>query len=137
MQDQIASMGTNLLYISSGSVNKGGVRLGGGATKTLVTDDMNAILKEVPTVAEAAPGAGTSAQVVSDNQNWYTRVTGTTPQYFDIRNWPFSPGASFTPDDVTARPMWLCWALPCSKIFSAMPILWGRPFALERCRSRW
>src|SRR6185312_12595293 len=29
VQNQIASMGTNLLYISSGSVNKGGIRLGG------------------------------------------------------------------------------------------------------------
>ena len=101
VQDQIASMGTNLLYISSGSVNKGGVHLGGGATKTLVTDDMNAILKEIPTISEAAPGAGSSAQVVSDNQNWYTRITGTTPQYFDIRNWPFAQGGSFTQDDVT------------------------------------
>jgi putative ABC transport system permease protein len=101
VQDQIASMGTNLLYISAGSVNKGGVRLGGGATKTLVDDDMKAILQEVPTIAEAAPGAGTSAQVVADNQNWYTRVTGTEPQYFDIRNWAFAQGGDFTQDDVT------------------------------------
>lgn len=100
VQNQIASMGTNLLYISSGSVNKGGIRLGGGATKTLVNDDMKAILQEVPTIAEAAPGAGTSAQVVSDNQNWYTRVTGTEPQYFDIRNWTFDRGGNFTADDV-------------------------------------
>jgi putative ABC transport system permease protein len=101
VQDQIASMGTNLLYVSAGSVNKGGIRLGGGATKTLVDDDMKAILQEVPTIAEAAPGSGTSAQVVSDNQNWYTRVTGTEPQYFDIRNWPFAQGGNFTDDDVT------------------------------------
>ena len=100
VQNQIASMGTNLLFISSGSVNKGGIHLGGGATKTLVTDDMKAILQEVPTIAEAAPGAGSSAQVVSDNQNWYTRVTGTEPQYFDIRNWTFDRGGNFTPDDV-------------------------------------
>jgi putative ABC transport system permease protein len=101
VQDQIASMGTNLLYISAGSINKGGVRLGGGATKTLVEDDMKAILQEVPTISEAAPGAGASAQVVADNQNWYTRVTGTEPQYFDIRNWAFAQGADFTVDDVT------------------------------------
>jgi putative ABC transport system permease protein len=94
-------MGTNLLYVSAGSVNKGGIRLGGGATKTLVDDDMKAILQEVPTISEAAPGSGTSAQVVSDNQNWYTRVTGTEPQYFDIRNWPFAQGGNFTDDDVT------------------------------------
>jgi putative ABC transport system permease protein len=101
VQDQIASMGTNLLYVSAGSINKGGIRLGGGATKTLVDDDMKAILQEVPTISEAAPGAGASAQVVSDNQNWYTRVTGTEPQYFDIRNWPFAQGGNFTNDDVT------------------------------------
>ena len=101
VQDQIASLGTNLLYISAGSVNRGGIRLGGGATKTLVYDDMKAIQQEIPTIAQAAPGAGTSAQVVSDNQNWYTRVTGTEPQYFDIRNWDFSQGGNFTPDDVT------------------------------------
>ncbi|MGE5324026.1 MAG: ABC transporter permease [Actinomycetota bacterium] len=100
VQNQIASMGTNLLFISSGSVNKGGIHLGGGATKTLVTDDMKAILQEVPTIAEAAPGAGSSAQVVSDNSNWYTRVTGTEPQYFDIRNWTFDRGGNFTQDDV-------------------------------------
>jgi putative ABC transport system permease protein len=101
VQDQIASMGTNLLYVSAGSINKGGIRLGGGATKTLVEDDMKAILQEVPTISQAAPGAGASAQVVSDNQNWYTRVTGTEPQYFDIRNWPFAQGGNFTSDDVT------------------------------------
>jgi len=101
VQNQIASMGTNLLYISSGSINKGGIRLGGGATKTLVNDDMKAILQEVPTIAEAAPGSSTSAQVVSDNQNWYTHVTGTEPQYFDIRNWSFDRGGNFTQDDVT------------------------------------
>jgi putative ABC transport system permease protein len=101
VQDQIASLGTNLIYVSSGSVNKGGIRLGGGATKTLVYDDMKAIVQEVPTISQAAPGASASAQVVSDNQNWSTRVTGTEPQYFDIRNWGFAQGANFTQDDVT------------------------------------
>lgn len=101
VQNQIASMGTNLLFISSGSINKGGIRLGGGATKTLVDDDMKAILQQVPTVSEAAPGAGSTVQIVSDNQNWSTRVTGTEPQYFDIRNWNFDRGANFTMDDVT------------------------------------
>ena len=101
VQDQIASMGTNLLFISSGSVNKGGIRLGGGATKTLIDDDMKAILQQVPTVGQVAPGAGATAQIVSDNQNWSTRITGTEPQYFDIRNWNFDRGGNFTQDDVT------------------------------------
>ncbi len=101
VQDQIASMGTDMLFISAGSVNKGGIRLGGGATKSLVYDDMKAIEQQIPTVAQAAPVSGSSAQVVADNQNWSTRITGTEPQYFDIRNWAFAQGGNFTQDDVT------------------------------------
>jgi len=100
VQQQIASMGSNVLYISAGSVNRGGLRMGGGATKTLVYDDMTAILREAPAVAMAAPGSGTSAQLVYENQNWNTRVTGTEPQYFTIRNWPMASGTGFTQDDV-------------------------------------
>ena len=99
-EEQIASMGTNLVYISSGSTNSGGVRIGVGATKSLVEDDMKAIQREVPGVAMAAPGSSASAQVVYENTNWGTRVTGTEPQFFDIRSWPFSSGTSFTQDDV-------------------------------------
>jgi putative ABC transport system permease protein len=101
VQDQIASMGTNMLYISSGSVNRGGLRIGIGATKTLTNDDVKAIVQQVPAVAAAAPGATASQQIIADNQNWNTRVTGTEPQYFDIRDWPIASGSSFTQDDVT------------------------------------
>ena len=101
VQEQIAAMGTNIVYISAGSVNRGGIRLGGGATKTLTNDDLQAIVQQVPAIAAAAPGAGSSAQVVFDNQNWSTRITGTSPQYFQIRDWNFSNGSSFTEEDVT------------------------------------
>src|SRR5438445_13281147 len=101
MQAKIASMGTDLVYISSGSVNKGGIRLGGSATKTLVYDDMKAIQQQVPTIGQVAPGAGASAQVVADNQNWSTGITGTQPPYFDIPNWDFAKGANFSQDNVT------------------------------------
>src|SRR5512142_1223798 len=73
VQEQIQSMGSNLLFVSSGNVTRGGIRMGVGATKTLVYDDMKAILRECPAVALAAPGSGTSAQIVYDNQNWFTR----------------------------------------------------------------
>jgi putative ABC transport system permease protein len=101
VQDQIASMGTNLLFVSSGTVTRGGLHMGWGQTKTLVYEDMKAMQREIPTIAMAAPGAGSSAQVVFENQNWYTRVTGTEPPYFDIRDWPMAAGSSFSQDDVT------------------------------------
>src|SRR5579864_970591 len=101
VQQQIAAMGTNVIFVSSGSVNSAGLRLGSGATKTLVNDDMQAIVREVPTITMAAPGSGATAQIVYENQNWSTRATGTEPQYFQIRNWDFALGSSFTEDDVT------------------------------------
>src|SRR5919201_631109 len=100
VQEQIAAMGSNVLFVSSGTVNRGGTRTGWGGTKTLVYDDMTAILRECPAVAAAAPGNTTSAQVVFGNDNWSTRVTGTEPQYFDIRTWPIARGTVFSQDDV-------------------------------------
>jgi putative ABC transport system permease protein len=100
VQDQIASMGTNLVFVSAGSVNRGGMHLGAGATKSLTYDDMKAIQEQIPSVATAAPGSSSSGQVVFADQNWSTRINGTEPQFFTIRDWPFSSGTSFTEDDV-------------------------------------
>jgi putative ABC transport system permease protein len=99
-QQQIAAMGSNLLAVNSGGVNRSGIHTGAGATKTLVSDDMKAIEREVPGVAAAAPVNQASAQIVFEGNNWATQVTGTEPQYFDIRNWPMQQGASFESTDV-------------------------------------
>ena len=39
-------------------------------------------------------------QVVYGNQNWNTTVTGTTPNYFDIRTWPVQAGSVFSDEEV-------------------------------------
>ena len=101
VQQQIAAMGSNMLFVGSGSMNKGGLRMGWGNTQTLVMDDVQAIMRECPAVALAAPGAGTGAQVVFGNDNWGTRINGTEPQYFEIRDWALAEGTSFTQEDVT------------------------------------
>jgi putative ABC transport system permease protein len=99
-QEQIAAMGSNLLFVGSGSVNRGGMRMGFGATKTLIYDDQTAILRECPAVRSAAPGTQTTSQIVFENNNWFTNVTGTEPQYFEIRSWPIRSGTSFEQADV-------------------------------------
>ena len=100
-QQQIQAMGSNMLFVQSGTVNRGGMRMGWGATKTLVYDDLLAIMRECPSVVTAAPGSQAAAQVVFGNDNWATNINGTEPQYFDIRSWPLAEGTSFTQDDVT------------------------------------
>jgi putative ABC transport system permease protein len=100
MQQQIANLGSNMLFVSSGSRSLGGLHLGWGSTKTLVREDVAAMLKECPAVESAAPGTQSTAQVVFGNDNWGTRITGSTPEYFSIRKWDFESGAPFTDDDV-------------------------------------
>ncbi|MGH9505411.1 MAG: ABC transporter permease [Terriglobales bacterium] len=101
VQNQIASMGSNLLFIASGSHQAGAVHMGWGQTKTLVHGDEVAIQEQVPTIALTAAGSSTRAQVVAGGNNWGTNVTGTEPAYFTIRNWDFAAGGPFTAQDVS------------------------------------
>src|SRR5437667_2766331 len=87
-QQQIADMGSNMLFVQSGTVNRGGMRMRCGATKPLVYDDMTAILRECPSVKAAAPGSPALVQVVFGNDNWATNRNATEPQDFDIHCCP-------------------------------------------------
>src|ERR1700688_1964167 len=100
VQQGIAAMGTNAVFISAGSNRAGGVRQGYGGVKTLTVDDMNAILQGIPLIKQAAPSLTSRQQVVYGNQNWSTSVAGTTPNYFDIRSWPVQSGSVFSDEEV-------------------------------------
>jgi len=98
--EQIASMGSNLIIVLSGSSTSGGLRFGSGTVPTLTVDDAKAILNEIPAVKYVAPTLGGGAQVVFGNQNWSTIINGTTPEALEIRDWPLSSGRPFTQQDI-------------------------------------
>ncbi len=100
VQQQIQSLGTNMIMLFAGSVNSNGVRMGSEATKTLTADDAYAILDHVQNVVAVSPIAFASVQVVNGNQNWFTRAYGASPEYTQIRNWPIVQGSSFSQRDV-------------------------------------
>jgi putative ABC transport system permease protein len=102
VQEQISNLGDNLIFIAAGSVNRGGVRMGSAATKTLTIDDAKAIEQQIPLVKAVSPGVGTAGQVVYGNQNWFTQIRGVSPEYFTIRRWPVSEGIIFSSRDVEA-----------------------------------
>ena len=100
IRDKIASLGVNMLLVQPGSLTKGGIRGGWGSIKTLVPEDAFAMVEKCPSVALAAPIVRTTAQVIYGNLNWSTRITGTTPDYLTIRQWPLTSGKLFRKDDV-------------------------------------
>jgi len=102
VQEQIANVGTNLLFVGAGSQNVGGVRSGTGATNsnTLTVEDIEAIRREIPSVAMASPTVNTRAQLVFGNQNWNTQVQGVNEQFPQIKKWGVVNGEFFTEADV-------------------------------------
>ena len=102
VQAQIESIGTNLLFVSAGAQNVGGVRSGTGdtGTNTLTIEDLDAVKREVPSVSMVTPAINSRTQLVFGNTNWNTSVQGVSEQYPDIRKWTVQSGAFFTDSDV-------------------------------------
>ncbi len=98
---QIASMGSNLLIVIPGATTAGGARMGFGSVSTLTSDDAKAIKDECSAVKAVAPIWGGVTQVVYGNQNWNTGVNGTTPDFFEIREWPMASGRVFNDQEIT------------------------------------
>jgi len=100
IQEQIASMGSNLLIVLSGSATSGGIRFGSGSVPTLTVEDSKAIANELTAVKYAAPVLSGIAQIVFGNQNWSTITFGSTPEALLIRDWPVVRGRALTQTDV-------------------------------------
>jgi putative ABC transport system permease protein len=100
VEHAFAAIGSNMLVILPGTTTAGGARGGFGTLPTLTWDDLKAIQTEVPAVRYAAASMRTTAQVQSEDANWTTSITGTTPEYLFIRDWPVAEGTRFLQSDV-------------------------------------
>jgi putative ABC transport system permease protein len=100
VEEAFAAMGTNVLIISAGTSSTHGARGGLGTLPTLAWDDLKAIESEISTVRRAAPRLHANGQVIGDDHNWTTEITGTTPDFFDIRHWPVRAGRPLGAADV-------------------------------------
>ena len=98
--EQIASLGSNMIVILSGSSTAGGVRLGSGSQLTITEEDAWAVQREISLVEAAAPTMRGGGQVVYGNLNWSTQVQGVTPEYFIARDWSVVAGRALIQEDV-------------------------------------
>jgi putative ABC transport system permease protein len=97
--EQIASLGSNLLMV------RVGMHMGPGQTTTAPPfdlDDAQAILREIPAVAEVAPSASQRLTAVYGNENWTTTATGVDNKFFTVRNWDVHSGRQFLETELRA-----------------------------------
>jgi putative ABC transport system permease protein len=103
IQQQMANLGDNFIWIENGSRNVGGVRTGAGGVARLTVEDSDAIANEVPEIARCSPNVDGRIQLVQGNQNWNTSYRGVSPDYLLIKAWPVVQGASFADADDLAH----------------------------------
>lgn len=116
VEESIEKLGTNLLTVTPGNFsNRGMVTLDPDSLTTKHAD----MIAGLPSVAEAAPATmPNDVQVVGGNTNWKTRLSGTTANFFTIRNWSFAEGDAFTESDVqTAKRVVVLGATTAEKLF--------------------
>ena len=102
IQEQIQSIGSNLIIVLPGSISANGVRLGSGAVATLTQDDAKAIAAECASVALAAPTVRGGVQIINGPNNWATSAQGVTPDYMTLRDYSMMSGQFFSEQDVDA-----------------------------------
>ncbi len=102
IQGQIAKVGSNMILVVPGSTSQGGVHGGTGSARTLTAEDADAVQRECPAVAYAAPVIRLVCQVVSELGNWATPISGTTSDYLMVRSWGVESGRPLEPRDVVS-----------------------------------
>lgn len=100
IQNEMQSMGANIMMVRSGVATSGGVRGGFGSQPTMKSSDGDAIQEKISKIKLAAPVLNQAAQIIYGNANWSTSITGTDNRYFDIKEWPLEYGRSFVDTDV-------------------------------------
>jgi putative ABC transport system permease protein len=100
IEGQISSLGQNVITIFPGTFTSGGMRSGWGGASSLTIEDAEAIAREVPGAAAVSCESRDRQQVIANGLNWNTQILGESPEYPQIRSWPFVSGTSFSEQDV-------------------------------------
>jgi len=100
VENQIASLGQNIITVFPGSMTSGGMRGGWGSASSLTVEDMLAIRNEIIGAVNVSPQISDRNQVLANGLNWNTQIQGVDVPYLDIRTWPMGDGAMFSDADV-------------------------------------
>ena len=102
IQDQMSSMGSNLIFIMPGSQQRGGVMMGNSGSQTLRLADVEAIQQQCPNIVAVSPEVRASGQAVFGNLNWPTSLYGGNTLYLGIKKFEIGSGRLFTDREITS-----------------------------------
>ena len=100
VEKQIASLGSNMLVVFSGSSRVMGRQAGAGTELPMSEGDMAAIRDKVQGVVAISGQLNGSGPVVNGNANWTTTISGVHAEFATVRDWPVVSGRDLTPQDL-------------------------------------
>ncbi len=100
INDQISTMGTNLIMVSRAYQRKGGINMGNSNSQSLTVKDVELIKANCKNVAMISPSVSTSGQLVRGANNWPGTMQGGSPEYIEIRKYELERGTNFTENDI-------------------------------------
>ncbi len=100
---RIQALGSNLLFVESGSSRSGPVMAAVGSSIKLTRKDVEAVAAQSEEIVAVVPEFRRGAQVKYGNRNWNTRIVGTTPNYGEVRNVAAVGGRYFTAQEEAGR----------------------------------
>lgn len=103
VEEQIASLGTNLIIITPGASSSGGVNKGAATFNKLTLEDVDAIKENATLVSLVSPLVRSGGQIIGGSGNWFTQIQGVSADYLTIRAWDLQSGEFFTERDITAK----------------------------------
>ena len=99
IEAQISSVGTNVLTLQPGNMNRGGRNQGGGSGRPFNEADVTAI-SELPFVQAATGVLSQQANAVSEDANWVSNIQGGGAGFFQVNNWKVEEGREFSAQEV-------------------------------------
>jgi putative ABC transport system permease protein len=120
VQQQINSLGSNLLVVTPGSSTNGGVRAGRGTATTLTMADADALRDKAvaPDIAAVAPVQSTSTVLTAGTTTWTTTVTASTPDWVNVRARTLTEGRNLSQADLdAAAPVVVLGATTADELF--------------------
>ena len=100
VQNQISSLGTNLLMIRPGQ--RMGPGSGGSTAPSFKDTDADLIATQISGITAVAPEARSSVTLVAGGQNWSSSVVGSTNAWLETGNWELAAGRTFTDAELRA-----------------------------------
>jgi putative ABC transport system permease protein len=100
IEEQINTLGTNMLVITAGASAQGGVNQGAGSFNRLQIADADKLKRESTFLTAVSPVIVTRTQLIGGAGNWRANINGVSTDYQTIRDWPMKSGTFFAESDV-------------------------------------